>query len=1115
MNTRRHYTKPPIGGAATTSSQIYLSRGVAGTKSEPALPVLSLEPLQITSLFESRHVHRLSLNSTQPPPEQMHHTSESSLANLPLVQANQGQLTEQSRSPSRNNQTAPVKKRSEVLRHVFPRSSRRLMSCNRASAPRVSKADHYRSAFLYRHQLKPRGTFHRVISSFFGNTSGGAHSVRSLDRSHASSFGSRPESSIYGSVPSLDLVSPGAFLFSGPSLRSAGSFQNSSSRLPSLTESVDDAYIFRRVLSESLSMVDNCSVKDEMLEPIVGQGVVRSMSDVLLGINTPIEEMGDPLLGGCENECGLRDHRSTRSGAPSYRACLGDSHLRNDLSQNLVVATLILRYLDVATSRNLRLTNRSWYNAVSSVVPIIPPASVQLPTEILLNIYNYLGARDFNAARRISRGWMLASLDKSLLMTMLGRGGWHSDSRIGENGSSILYGNEAWCLSQHLSRQCALASRWTGNGLDIRPAVVENTEIDFSDLAHGHALQRGRASGGLIFTSSICGKYLLVAKDTLIYIYGLEDGLVRPLTSVVCPRRVLAMSMNASVGRDAVAALLEGRMGMVCELRYGSPAPASASGDQCVEGDGYPPRPSVRPSMTTGETSDLQDAIDSAEHTSPRVLRSFPCAQNPDLDSFSAIELKTVNQRFSLRGTDDHSSHDRNLIAQTWNLSLRGPLKNLRVNSKATLPVQNIPIESGTSTFYRHLCSEDDPPRNVSICPQRRCVAFGCSAGIELHWIDALTGQSLSRWFPLTSPSDHLYFLSPRPGFESAKKLRLISSAAHPHDRPAISRRLFSSPTTSSFWGSFGFESRTRLTQSRDHYHAVPLSDGHHVLFIDPSNERLTLGCDAPLGGPSKLLRKVVLTPPEDKVVPRIYTAAADMSSGARIVVVYNETVLLYSIPPDVLHLSRLEQAAESWDVYNAPPFSPAGRHHDHWLNWWDEPTALDAANRLQMDSDSPVWPISISGTEISRLSGICELAIQTLPDILIWAFTYTCQCKTWRMHNYVDPITRSRQYIDRSGLVHESYSVDEIRDVIMHDAPPSSVASSAINLHVDGEEWENPQAERSIIVGFDGNASGVLKRIPKALAVENDDWVDNIDVVGCTDAWFEGGGDVVTWHQV
>lgn len=879
-------------------------------------------------------------------------------------------------------------------------------------------------------------------------------------------------------------------------------------------------------------MVEGASVKDEMLEPVIGQGVVRSMSDVLLGINTPIEELGDPLFEDCDTESGSLNSSPANGEALSKSNYADSSPIGNDLSQNLVVANLVVRYLDASTLRSLRLTCRSWYNTASLVSRPNSPVSGRLPTEILLNIFYNLSAKDFNAARRTCRGWMLASLDKSLLVTMLSRGGWYGETtkdRDATRNYPIADSNEEWILSRHLSRQCALASGWTGNGLDGRPAIVENTEIDFSELAHGYATQKGRSSGGLIFTSSICGKYLLVAKDTLIYIYGLEDGLLRPLTSVVCPRRILTMSMNASVGRDAVAALLEGRMGMVCDLQYGNQAPEPSSGDRCVEGDGYPPRTSARPSTPTGETSDLQDAIDSAEHTSPRVLRSFPYVQNPDLNSFSTIELKTHNQGFSLRGTDDASTHDHNLIAQTWNLSLRGPLKNLRKNSKATLPAQNMPIESGTSTFYRHLCSEDDPPRNVSICPQRRCVAFGCSAGIELHWIDALTGQSLSRWFPLTSPSDHLYFLSPRPGFESAKKLRLISSAAHPQDRPAISRKLFNNPTIGSFWGSLGFESRSRQAQSCDHYHAVPLSDGHHVLFIDPSNDRLTLGCDAPFGGPSKLLRKVVFNPPGEQVVPRIYRAAADMSSGAQIAVVYGDTVMLYSLPVEVLDLSRLEQAAESWEVYSAPPFSPAGRHRDHWLNWWDEPVAVAPATRPEMENYSPIWPVTVSGTEIGRFAGICELAVQMRPDVLVWAFTYTSLCRTWRLRNFVDPLVRSRLVIDRSGLPNEVWQVDESGSVIVHDASSGEgeVLGSADDLPGDGDAWESrhredelvggraedevvgERAEDSALGGLDGQASGGVRCLPGALAVESDGRVDALDVVDWRDAWFGHGGDV------
>jgi hypothetical protein len=79
---------------------------------------------------------------------------------------------------------------------------------------------------------------------------------------------------------------------------------------------------------------------------------------------------------------------------------------------------------------------------------------------------------------------------------------------------------------------------------------------------------------------------------------------------------------------------------------------------------------------------------------------------------------------------------------------------------------------------------------------------------------------------------------------------------------------------------------------------------------------------------------------------------------------------------------------------------------------------------------------------------------------------------------------------------VHDSYAIDRDDDIIMQDAPQSC---TAIELRLEGEESESSRAERSVALGFDGHASGVLKRMPKALAVENDDWVDLVDVRGCS----------------
>jgi hypothetical protein len=86
----------------------------------------------------------------------------------------------------------------------------------------------------------------------------------------------------------------------------------------------------------------------------------------------------------------------------------------------------------------------------------------------------------------------------------------------------------------------------------------------FSDLASGY--RTPGKSAGLVFTASACGNYLLVAEGGMIYVYKLFGDDLRALTSVICPQKVLCMSMDASSRRFALAALMEGRMGMMCNF---------------------------------------------------------------------------------------------------------------------------------------------------------------------------------------------------------------------------------------------------------------------------------------------------------------------------------------------------------------------------------------------------------------------------------------------------------------------------------------------------------------------------------------------------------------------
>lgn len=663
------------------------------------------------------------------------------LADATITQTNQQQ---EATPNSTSKAQSPAPRRSEVLRHVFPRPSRTRIPHSRKTLPRVTKADRSDTALASRLQSRPRVAFHKYITSLFGSAADRNVVADSPEaRSRASSFRSRPGSSLYGSVPSLDMVSPATFMFSGPSLRSVRSYSDSMSRLPSLAETNSDVQLLRRALTDSFSMLDSASnIEDAILEPGIDQGITRTVTDVLLGVCTPSEEDESPFV------IPLKD------GSPLFTPVKGHTTLSSPVSVEhaptstvCTFAALLSLHLDTVAWKALRLTNRAWYLALGVAAPPTFPSSYYLPVEILQHVYDYLSPKDFNAVRHTCRHWMRASLDKKLLNAMLSRGGWLSGA---ENTTCATHGaashsittavspSEEWSLSRYLCRQCALSSGWTGNGLDTRAAFVERSGVDFTELANGYA-------SGLVFSTSLCGRFVCVARETLIYIYNLESGLPVPITSVLCPRRVIEVSMDVSSSRHAIAALLEGRMGLVCELHYGRTVGGNGSVDVHVDVDGPEKDVTTSASIQTRCINDYEAGMSLQGRNTVRMHRPF--VQERDPATFDTIGVRSNNQRINLQNTDDHQTHDQHFINHVWNLNISGPSRGPSAQGLCTFEscVHTVPVERGTTTIYRHLCAEDDPPRSVSICPQRRCVAFGCSAGVELHWIDALTGQSLSR----------------------------------------------------------------------------------------------------------------------------------------------------------------------------------------------------------------------------------------------------------------------------------------------------------------------------------------------------------------------------------
>ncbi|KAL6872880.1 hypothetical protein J3F83DRAFT_731258 [Trichoderma novae-zelandiae] len=639
-------------------------------------------------------------------------------------------------------------------------------------------------------------------------------------------------------------------------------------------------------------------------------------------------------------------------------------------------------------------------------------------------------------------------------------------------------------MSKWLARECSLLGEQQHQ--QQRPAFVEVGHTDFSAAVPG--CMPGDLHGAMSFTVSLCGKFLMAVHGRVVYIYelnhvcfperllwalpirrrqGMPLGLLRPVTRIVCPRRVISCSMDTSAERYSVAFLMEGRVGMVCDImaeRTGTSSPSTPQTDEGpVAGEfGTDASFASTSAIASSSTSASASASASASSSASAASSSTPCV------------------------------------------------------CQDQLPCLPVPLEEGPRSVYRNICHPDDPPRSVAICPQRKCVAFGCSAGIELHWVDAMTGQDLSRWFPLTSPSDFLYFLPPRRGVDTPRKLRLISSAAglggpmdllegivHGFGTSLLgtgSTAMVSCLDAESWYlrhgrdiyleasGSNGRANmddderllsrnvprdsplRRLVAASADHFRAVPLSDGHHILFTDPRTGSLCLGTDAPVGSLTRLLRKLWFRPPPQAYspVPLLYTAGADTRHGVRVVATFaagrrddaesnQQLIVFYTVPPDIFHdIRRLDGEARS----------TGHRPRDDGRFGRPEPRygSLDLLSDPFGD-DCP-YPVEIHGQVVAVCGNLTEIALNSSPDLIIWAFAAEGWAKTWALNTgRHEPALRSAA--QRDGSIRQ---VDADGDVLMAGHAPlwgrySGSSSLDFNLFdgaqaSDFDDGEPPMAQ-------------------------------------------------------
>ena len=744
--------------------------------------------------------------------------------------------------------------------------------------------------------------------------------------------------------------------------------------VPNLS-ALDTATMRQRILSRDL-----CDEPDEIdgcyLEPLPFERFRSSLSEELHKAATFSDSLEMTKFG---------DHRDTF-------ALLGLRRLQKPGPE--LPVTFFQRLLDYINFHEylaIRLSCRCWSAGITFARPVIMPAVYKLPAEILERIYAYLSPIDLNAARHTCRVWMIGSLEEKLLTRMLKEGGWWRAAKADMDLHEQLNGdrtadsvNEEWLLSKRLATECSLRSDWTGNGLSRNlssslgggcngTGIALTSETDFSELSTGYNPSRMGSSqqgSGIHFTVSVCCRFVLVTEGCLIYVYSLRDsaskeqpygGHLLPVTTVICPHRILAVSMDTSSQRFAVAALLEGRVGLVCDLHENRPSPSRRqSTPQALSNIARACRGSISSSVSSN------DPI-VTENTSPHEYATFRLRPSDRALARAVAETSLPNVHGSMDASMSWED-DSFVAAKRW--------------SSRSLPTKAgyIPLETGIRSIYRNLCSAEDPPRSVAICPQRRCIAFGCSAGIELHWIDALTGQDLNRWFPLTAPSDFLYFLPPRPGVDSAKKLRLISSACHPNEKGGLVGRFF--PDTSiSAAGHHGmtwdegisdlsaWNHAWRGSGWSNHYRAVPISDGWNVLFTDSMDGNLCLGTDAPPGaGATKLTRRFIFAGPtefEKTVVPRVYAAGHELRWGVRVAVGYGEAIWLFVLPPDVYFAHQ----------------GKTGERQD------------------EQATDAVEDPIRIEGVNVGYMQGLVDLAVDASGgDVTIWSFAIDGMAYAWQI---------------------------------------------------------------------------------------------------------------------
>lgn len=197
-----------------------------------------------------------------------------------------------------------------------------------------------------------------------------------------------------------------------------------------------------------------------------------------------------------------------------------------------------IRFLDFRDVLTARRVSRKWRAALQAARPLEFPAVYRLPIEVLQHIFTFTTPRDFNNARKVCRAWYVSSLNVSLQQGHLRSIGFSTDPLV-RKSKNPLY------LARRLARECSLGADGSGES-GLRDVAI----LDLSDATPTDSVN---------LTASVCGSYALRYEGCVVHVHRLRPNIESSVVSVariVCPRTVLAVSMDTSRKRYSVAILL-------------------------------------------------------------------------------------------------------------------------------------------------------------------------------------------------------------------------------------------------------------------------------------------------------------------------------------------------------------------------------------------------------------------------------------------------------------------------------------------------------------------------------------------------------------------------------